>query len=521
MSREIPSYLRLHSAESRNRIRRPSQADAASSFWRVFADTTGWCIDTQRNAAVVRVRAAVGAASVMSADDVEEVPAVRQDSALLLAQAASSLTSRLADAEQTIRRQEACLAAIEAARVTADPNRRPAAGERRLADAIAAILNNGAEATRCDAAALYLLDEKTSQLKLRAASGLPESRLSDPPRQLRGSMADLEALIGSVVTLDDAEAMPEWKSPESFASAICVAVSVDDTPIGTLWLWSSRPTEFGGAEKAAAKLTASMLAARLTSDNLTERIAAASSAVRPLRAAAAWQQRQQPLSVALAPEWHASGWTESPQALAASWYHWDLLPDGMIALVMAEAHSAGLDSAMIAATARAAWQSHSNYRHDPGQMLRRIGDTLWQTNTGDQLVSLLYAQINPETGEGSLTSAGMIEGVIVSRYGYRPLAQRSQPLGAEIDLQPRVSRLQLAAGETLLAYTPGLVEATAADLPETRMSQQRLADLARDAIADGPDRVLAAVRREIAKAGRGTSDRTAVVLKRGAGLTRD
>ncbi|WP_164101506.1 PP2C family protein-serine/threonine phosphatase [Candidatus Laterigemmans baculatus] len=531
MSREIPNYLRLHSAEPRNRIRRPSQADAASSFWRVFADTTGWCVDGQRSAATLRVRATVGAASVMSGDDVGELPTVPRDSAVQLAEAAAALTSRLAEAEQTIRRQEACLAASEAARVTSDPSRRGESSgrtesdERRLADAIAAILREGAEATRCDAAGLYLLDDKTSQLKLRAVSGLPTSRLSHPPRQLRGSLADLEALVGSVVTLDDTAAMPEWSSPEPFAAAICVAVSVDDTPIGTLWFWSSRPTEFQAAEKAAAKLTASLLASRLTSDTLTERMAAANRAVRPLRDAAAWQQRQQPLAVPLDENWQTSGWTESPQALAASWYHWDVLPDGMLALVLAEAHAAGLDAAMIAATARSAWQSHSNYRHDPGQMLRRIGDTLWQTNTGDQLVSLLYAQINPQTGEGSLASAGKLEGIIVSRYGYRPLVHRSQPLGSEIDLQPRVSRLQLTGGETLLAYTPGLVtgsagelsagDLSASDLSGPRLNQQRLADLTRASLAAGPERILSAIRKEAVQAGRGTSDRTAVVLKRG------
>lgn len=517
MSREIPSYLRLHRAESVERRRRPSEPDTASRFWQTFAEATGWCLRPKHQRAAAGLLANVGGTSVMSSDDADGMPAVPQESAMRLADAAEALTSRLAVAEETIRRQEARLAVAEAARVAApDAEGAPAtAGETDLAAALAAILAQGAEAARCDAAGLYILDEETSQLKLRAASGLPETRLSDPPRQLRGSLGDLEALIGNVVTLDDAAAMPQWQSPEACASALCVAVSVAGTPLGTLWMWSSRPTEFSGAEKAAAKLTASLISAQLTSDTLSRRAAAATRAVRPLRAAAAWQQRQQPIDVSPAPDWQVSGWTEAPRALAASWYHWDVLPDGMIAMVIAEAHADGLDAAMIAATARSAWQSHAGYRHDPAQMLRRVGDTLWQTNTGDQLVSLLYAQIDPETGEGMMASAGSLGGMVASRYGFRPLAERSQPLGAQIDLRPRLSRLQLAVGETLLVYTPGLIDAAAVDNQQTRLTQHRVADIVRGSIDVGPGGMLAALRRAAADVKGVATDRTAVALSRG------
>ncbi len=63
---------------------------------------------------------------------------------------------------------------------------------------------------------------------------------------------------------------------------------------------------------------------------------------------------------------------------------------------------------MIAATARAAFASHSNYRHSAADMLRRINDTLWQTNTGDQLLAMLYIKLDPETGAGELASAGRL-----------------------------------------------------------------------------------------------------------------
>src|SRR5690606_35105660 len=72
-----------------------------------------------------------------------------------------------------------------------------------LAERLEAALVSAAEVVGADAAGLYVLDEATSSLKLRAAHNLPESRLLDRPRRLEGALADLEALSGNAVVLED------------------------------------------------------------------------------------------------------------------------------------------------------------------------------------------------------------------------------------------------------------------------------------------------------------------------------
>ena len=72
-----------------------------------------------------------------------------------------------------------------------------------LGERLEAVLRGGAEAIGCQAAALYLLDPATTELKLRSSWGLPRKRLTDPARPLRGALADLEALLGHAVVLTD------------------------------------------------------------------------------------------------------------------------------------------------------------------------------------------------------------------------------------------------------------------------------------------------------------------------------
>ena len=58
------------------------------------------------------------------------------------------------------------------------------------ADQIEQTLSDAIEACKCDAAALYMLDEDTRYLKARSVVGLPVERLQNPPRELRGSRGD-------------------------------------------------------------------------------------------------------------------------------------------------------------------------------------------------------------------------------------------------------------------------------------------------------------------------------------------
>lgn len=55
-----------------------------------------------------------------------------------------------------------------------------------LALRLQSVLQGGAAAVGCQAAGLYLLDDATSSLKLRASWGMPRQKLSEPARPLQG-----------------------------------------------------------------------------------------------------------------------------------------------------------------------------------------------------------------------------------------------------------------------------------------------------------------------------------------------
>lgn len=128
---------------------------------------------------------------------------------------------------------------------------------------LASVLHAGADCCDCQAAAFYLLDDMTTSLALRASFGLPVDRSVQPPRPLKGAVADLEALLGHAVALERASAFGPWRVPEEFAAALCVPVSSDSTPLGTLWFFSDRPRDFTDCQTNMAEIVAGRLAAEL------------------------------------------------------------------------------------------------------------------------------------------------------------------------------------------------------------------------------------------------------------------
>ena len=92
----------------------------------------------------------------------------------------------LAETRGQLKRREAEMAAaIPVVSVEADGV--------HLAERLEAILRGTAEMLHCYGAGLYMLDENTTSLKLRAHHGLGDHAMLKPSRPLEDAMADVEA----------------------------------------------------------------------------------------------------------------------------------------------------------------------------------------------------------------------------------------------------------------------------------------------------------------------------------------
>jgi len=371
-------------------------------------------------------------------------------------EAAEELAGSIADLLEELHQSQYALWQREAELAASVPVTPHPDEQTHLAERLENVLKAGAQAVGCQASAVYMLDEATRKLKLRACWGLPRSRFAEPPRPLRGAAADLEALIGNAVIVREAERLPNWQIPEEFHSAVCVPISSPTTPLGTLWTFCDHGRDFSVGETNTIEIVAGRIAADLERAVLLNQTLQLRSLARQLTHAAQWQQHRLPRIKPLLPHWDLAGWTAQSGALGGDFHDWFVLFGGNLAVAVGDAQGKMFESGLTTATLHTALRAHAAYGHPAQQVAERVNETLWTASVGDQFASLFYATIQPETGAIDYVSAGHVYAAVVGD-SLRTLAPTDTlPLGTQPDSEyPAVSD-QLERGEMLVAVSEGV-----------------------------------------------------------------
>jgi phosphoserine phosphatase RsbU/P len=384
--------------------------------------------------------------------------------------------------------------------------------EPHLAERLEGVLKGGAEAVGCQAAGLYLLDENTSELKLRASFGMPRERLLAPPRPLRGAVADLEALVGHAVVLEDTSQLPHWRCPEEYRGAVCVPVSSPSMPLGTLWVYSVDPRDFAPEETNLIEIIAGRLAADLEREMLLVAGTEAKSRDKQFGAAARWLEGRLPSVAPLLDDYDLAGWTRLADGVGGDFHDWSVLPDGRLAVAIGDSQGGQLEAALGATALQAALKSHAGYRHSAEQLLLRVNETLWTASPGEHRSSLAYALVEPDAGRVELTLAGDVAAIVVSGDDREVFESGSVHLGEGSEARFPATRCELAPGCVLLLLSSGT--RAAIDAAGLRIGEEAFASLVARHPRDSADGLVARLRRLLDHPGQLHDDLTVLVVKR-------
>ena len=142
---------------------------------------------------------------------------------------------------------------------------------QRQGETLYQLLKESAKLADFSAASLYLLDSQQKMLKLRSCWGVPEERLLDPPKPLHDSLADVEAILGQIVVVNEDCLMEMWRVPEDFPMAVCLPVMSQQSIWGTLWLFSDQRRDCTEHELNLMEYIAGRLATELEKSALLRR----------------------------------------------------------------------------------------------------------------------------------------------------------------------------------------------------------------------------------------------------------
>lgn len=326
---------------------------------------------------------------------------------------------------------------------------------QQLLNRLEGVLLQGVEALGMTASGVYLLDDATQELDLRIHTGLSPDRLLLPPRLLSECVADLDALTGQTVLINDSLLLPDWNIPESYPSSICVPVATHSTPLGTVWFFSEKKREFSKQDSLIAELIGGRVAAELERESASRVGSVSRKLERDIDRARVWQQIQTPPSLPQIDGWAVTGKDFLTDEIGGAFHDLSVSPSGLIVASIGDVQGAMIESGLAASSLRGAMRAHQAYLPIPKKFLFDINNTMWDCPLGDQIGSVFNVQIEPETGIASWANAGQTGALILGAAAETDITAEGSPLGACEDEEFEARDRVLLPSSVLFAFNDG------------------------------------------------------------------
>jgi serine phosphatase RsbU (regulator of sigma subunit)/anti-sigma regulatory factor (Ser/Thr protein kinase) len=178
-----------------------------------------------------------------------------------------------------------------------------------------------------------------------------------------------------------------------------------------------------------------------------------------LKVARLIQQTLLPQSVPALDGWNVSAYYRPARAVGGDFYDFIYFPDGKVGFIVADVTDKGVPAALVMATTRTLLRAAAERLEAPGDVLARTNDVLVQEIPPKMFVTCFYAVLDPVSGHLRYANAGHDVPYRYTAEGVVELRATGMPLGLMPGMDYEEKETTLAAGEYVLLYSDGLVEA--------------------------------------------------------------
>jgi hypothetical protein len=135
------------------------------------------------------------------------------------------------------------------------------------------------------------------------------------------------------------------------------------------------------------------------------------------------------------------------------------LDDGRLAVAVGDVAGHGVSSGLVMSMVKSALAVQVTFEPDVAAVVARLNRMVYQSARRRLLTTLTYALLDPRRGELTYACAGHIFPYRVTARGQvHELESGDYPLGVRLDVEPRVHRERVEAGDYVVLLSDGLVE---------------------------------------------------------------
>jgi phosphoserine phosphatase len=342
------------------------------------------------------------------------------------------------------------------------------------------IIDAACDVLDCDRASIFLYDGGRNELYSRATKGNEDIRFP-----ATAGIAGAAAMQRIVINVPDAYADPRFNREidrrTGFRTCNLLTFPLENLSgelVGVLQALNRRNGCFNAEDEELARVLAAQTGVALHRGKLLEEYAEKQRMERDLAIARQIQQSLFPKENPTLPGYEIAGWNRSADETGGDCYDFIPLPDGRLAIFLADATGHGIGAALVIAEARSLVRAMLSITDD----LRKVCDAVNRLLAADlesrRFVTAFLGVLDPQRHCVDYVSAGQGPLLHVSRRGVESLSASGVPLaimeGFAYELPPP---LRFEPGDLLLLLTDGFYEA--ADPAGALFGEERVSKVAR------------------------------------------
>lgn len=320
------------------------------------------------------------------------------------------------------------------------------------------------------AAALFIHEPGTDELRLRAQQAPEWLNIPQPTRLLSLSPVDAACLKGELQVLQRSMLSDDEASllPDQIAVGVCRAITAAGRPLGTLWLYDRRERRLTIREQHIIASVTSRLGELIERTRLLDESERSQRLRIELQVAARSQPAAQVQYEGTDAWYELAGHSESSDEVGGDLLEVIPLPEDRVFVAVGDAAGHSIPAAMLMASVRGALRSlfdPSTFNSDctpippPHEVLRRVNFVLHGIANANQFMTMFCAILDGRRMQIEYASAGHPPVLLMRSGDAEKLDERGLVLGVLDDTSYESTIISLQPGDLLALYTDGVSEA--------------------------------------------------------------
>ncbi|MCK6482675.1 MAG: SpoIIE family protein phosphatase [Phycisphaerae bacterium] len=336
----------------------------------------------------------------------------------------------------------------------------------RIAEAGTAVLD-------CERATVFILDRATNELYSRFATGVAESGMQEIRFPATLGIAGEVARTGQLVNVPEAYADPRFNPEVDRKSGFrthniltCPLRDHDNSIVGVLQLLNKRGRPFDARDEELAYYLGAQAGVAVQRQMLLEHFAQKQQMQRDLNIARQIQQGLLPSENPKVAGFDAAGWNQPADETGGDCFDFMTLPDGKLALAIADATGHGIGPALVIAECRALFRATILRTTDLARVVTDVNYLLHEDLPDDRFVTAFFGVLDPKACTVDMISGG--HGPILWFEGATGQITEIEPQGLPLGVMDGIEydppeRRTFAPGDMLALITDGFFEWARAD----------------------------------------------------------